>query len=289
MGALICGAAERNPACDLSSLQHVGFGAEMIVPDIVLKVATLFRARGATKLKQSFGFGMTETGLVCRTPELTLEEMKAHLGRSDATPILGHCIPDFSVRIVGDDDVPLPSGAAGNIQVRSETALFSGYLGEPELTAQSFTPDGWFRTGDRGTFENDELRIVGRQKSTIIVNGRNVSLEQIEAPLRLMEGISQALVVAAAVRQLDSTTDALALFFVPQDAEAASLDALCRAMRRETAQNTGIQRRAFRSADGSRPSANADGQGPACEAGRPFRRGPVEAVPPRTRRKHGTY
>ena len=68
-------------------------------------------------------------------------------------------------------------GTAGNIEVRSDTQLFAGYKNAPELNAQSFTPDGWFKTGDVGRVENDALTIVGRQKATIIVNAKKNSAE----------------------------------------------------------------------------------------------------------------
>jgi acyl-CoA synthetase (AMP-forming)/AMP-acid ligase II/acyl carrier protein len=230
LAARVCDAAERSGGdFDLSSLKHVSFGAEMIVPAVVKRLADLAARGGARDLKMSFGYGMTETGLICRTPERSVTETLAGLD-GETPPKLGSCVGGWSLRIVDDNGRPLPERAAGHIEVWSKDALFSGYRGDPELSAQSFAPDGWFRTGDRGVLEGSELRIVGREKATIIVNGRTISLEEIEAPLRGIEGVKSALLAAAPVRLADSTTDELAIFFVPESTDAPAIDALCRSI-----------------------------------------------------------
>jgi acyl-CoA synthetase (AMP-forming)/AMP-acid ligase II/acyl carrier protein len=241
LAARVCDAAERGGGnVDLSSLKHVAFGAEMIVPAVVRKLADFAARRGARDLKISFGYGMTETGLICRTPEQSVTETLTQLD-GEAPPKLGPCVGGWSLRIVDDNGLPSPGRAAGHIEVWSKQALFSGYRGEAELSAQSFAPDGWFKTGDRGVLEDGELRIVGREKATIIINGRTISLEEIEAPLRGIEGVKSALLAAAPVRLADSTTDELAVFFVPQSTDAPAIDALCRSIVGTATRTIGIR------------------------------------------------
>jgi fatty-acyl-CoA synthase len=58
----------------------------------------------------------------------------------------------------------------------------SGYFNEPEITAQTLSPDGWLNTGDIGYLTATGLFITGRKKDLIIINGRNIwpqDLEQI--------------------------------------------------------------------------------------------------------------
>ena len=91
-------------------------------------------------------------------------------------------------------DVNLRSGGAGCIAgtVLSERhigvihvrapSVMSGYFNEPEITAQTLSPDGWLNTGDIGYQTTEGLFITGRKKDLIIINGRNIwpqDLEQI--------------------------------------------------------------------------------------------------------------
>ena len=70
--------------------------------------------------------------------------------------------------------VELRLGELGEVQVRGPNVI-SGYLDRPQATAEAFTHDGWFRTGDLGEFDADGyLRLVGRSKELIITGGYNV-------------------------------------------------------------------------------------------------------------------
>ena len=239
MAARIYEAAEsRSARHDLSSLEHVGFGGEMIVPTIVLKFGRKLRERGAQNLKVWLGYGMTETGPLCQTQGMTLDQLTDHLP-SDLTPVsLGSPVAGWSLRVVDDAGNALPAGTAGNIEVWSDTKLFSGYRNDVELTQASFTEDGWFKTGDVGIASPAGLTITGRQKATIIINARNIALELIEAPARQIDGISGSLVAAAPVRLRDSATEEIALFFVPCSEDI--IDDLCRRMVREIARHSRV-------------------------------------------------
>jgi long-chain acyl-CoA synthetase len=83
----------------------------------------------------------------------------------------------------------------GEIQFRGRT-VFSGYWNAPELTAQAFTEDGWYQTGDLGRFDPDgRLVLSGRIKDIIVLpNGFNVYPEDIENALRVA-GLRDTVVV----------------------------------------------------------------------------------------------
>ena len=72
-----------------------------------------------------------------------------------------------------------------------------GYFKEPELTADAFTPDGWFRTGDLGKFDKSGfLYIKGRIKNMIVgSSGENIYPEEIESVINRMEYVLESLVV----------------------------------------------------------------------------------------------
>ena len=88
---------------------------------------------------------------------------------------------------IGEDD---------EIQVRG-LGVFSAYHNNSEATAEAFTADGWFRTGDIGALDDDGyLRITGRKKELIVTaGGKNVAPTQLEDRLRGHPLISQVLVI----------------------------------------------------------------------------------------------
>jgi acyl-CoA synthetase (AMP-forming)/AMP-acid ligase II len=72
----------------------------------------------------------------------------------------------------------------------------AGYFGDEAATGDAITPDGWLRTGDLGTFDEDGyLRITGRAKDMIIRGGENVYPAEIEAALRTLDEVIEAFVV----------------------------------------------------------------------------------------------
>lgn len=74
--------------------------------------------------------------------------------------------------------------------------VFSGYWKAPDATAEMFTDDGWFRTGDIGRIEDGFVRITGRKKELIVTaGGKNVAPTPIEDRLRAHSLISQAMVI----------------------------------------------------------------------------------------------
>ena len=218
VAARLLEAAIRNPHLNLSSLEHVAVGAEMIVTPIVLQLCEKLQQMGAINLRISYVYGMTETGTVCRAPQMTVEEISADVQGKHRKASVGGCAPGYSLQIVDDAGKLLPTGRVGNIEVWSREKLFSGYLNEGKCDRESFADDGWFKTGDLGLVSCRSLTITGRQKSTIAINSRKLSLEGIEAPLRQMPEIYCSFVVAASVRSEHSTTDELAVFFVPNEA-----------------------------------------------------------------------
>ena len=89
-------------------------------------------------------------------------------------------IPGLETGILGEDDRALPHGSIGEVVVRGPN-IHSGYLGRPKDAESGFLPDGFFRTGDLG-YKNDQdlLFISGRKKDVIIVGGENVFASEVE-------------------------------------------------------------------------------------------------------------
>ena len=89
-----------------------------------------------------------------------------------------------------------PGDALGEIQVRGENVM-AGYYKNPEATKEAFTEDGWLRTGDLGTLdENNNLYIRGRSKTMILSSsGQNIFPEEIEARLNNLPFVLESLVI----------------------------------------------------------------------------------------------
>ena len=86
------------------------------------------------------------------------------------------------IRIVDSQGRALETGVSGEVVIRGP-AVTAGYLNNPEANAESFFDD-WFRTGDRGSFDEDgHLRLEGRLNEMILRGGENISPYEIEAVL----------------------------------------------------------------------------------------------------------
>ncbi|MGO3649379.1 AMP-dependent synthetase/ligase [Agrococcus casei] len=122
------------------------------------------------------GYGLTET-----TAPITVNlPSKFKIGT------VGPSLPGGGLRIAED----------GEIEV-SGIPVFKEYHNNPEATAEAFTEDGWFRTGDIGQLDaEDYLTITGRKKELIITaGGKNVSPTQLEDPIRSNLLVEQVVVV----------------------------------------------------------------------------------------------
>jgi acyl-CoA synthetase (AMP-forming)/AMP-acid ligase II len=98
-------------------------------------------------------------------------------------------------RLVDEAGVDCPVGTVGEVQMMGDT-VFSGYLNRPEATAEAFTSDGWFRTGDLGELLPDgNVRLVGRSREMFKSGGYNVYPLEVEQALEKVQGIAMAIVV----------------------------------------------------------------------------------------------
>ena len=133
------------------------------------------------------GYGLTETAPVVVGNPMTTDRRPGSIG----VPF-----PDVEVRIADRDDLDraVPLGERGELLVRGPQ-VFTGYRGRPDDTAAAFH-DGWFRTGDVVTMdERGFITIVDRIKEVIITGGFNVYPSEVEAALRLHDGILDVAVV----------------------------------------------------------------------------------------------
>ncbi|MDO9198844.1 malonyl-CoA synthase, partial [Rhodoferax sp.] len=133
-------------------------------------------------------YGMSETVMLTSNPY-----DRSQGERRGGT--VGFPLPGVSLRVQDEEGRPVPVGEIGGIQVKGPN-VFKGYWRMPEKTAEEFTPDGYFKTGDVGKI--DELgyvTIVGRSKDLIISGGYNVYPAEIEAFINELPGVAESAVV----------------------------------------------------------------------------------------------
>jgi len=144
-----------------------------------------FRERtGHTILER---YGMTETGMNTSNP----------LDGERRPGTVGPPLPGVQVRIVDNQDHDLPAGETGQLLVKGAN-VFKGYWRLPEKTAEEFTADGFFRTGDLARMDaNGYVSIVGRGKDLIISGGFNIYPKEIEGYLDKLDGVLESAVLGA--------------------------------------------------------------------------------------------
>jgi malonyl-CoA/methylmalonyl-CoA synthetase len=133
-------------------------------------------------------YGMSETIMLSSNPYDP--KQGARRGGTVGLPL-----PGVGLRVRDDKGQPLRSGEIGNIEVKGPN-VFKGYWRMPEKTADEFTTDLWFKTGDVGKVGSDGyVTIVGRSKDLIISGGYNVYPAEIEDCINQMPGVAESAVV----------------------------------------------------------------------------------------------
>lgn len=169
---------------DLSSLVGCLYGGAPAPTRLPSAIAVELGAEAST------GWGMTETA------STLLHNTGAEYRNRPAS--CGAAVPVNDVRIASPDDLPLPAHQVGELQVRGLNVT-QGYWNRPEDTIRSFTADGWFRTGDIATIDDEGfVTIVDRAKDIVIRGGENIACVEIEDRLFDHPAVIEAAVVGRA-------------------------------------------------------------------------------------------
>ncbi len=173
----------RTTSRDLGSLRVVGGGGAPRAPEQVRQIdATIASAVPNT------GWGMTETNAI--GAGIVGQDYLDHPASS------GRCPSVMELRIVDDAGAALPAGQRGELQVRG-TAMFREYWERPDVNAEVFAEEGWFRTGDVAVLDDEGyLYIVDRIKDLIIRGGENIGCGVVENALLMHPGVLEASVYA---------------------------------------------------------------------------------------------
>ncbi|HEU5369458.1 MAG TPA: AMP-binding protein, partial [Ktedonobacterales bacterium] len=123
---------------------------------------------------------------------------------------------------------PLPAGEIGEIEVRGPH-VFSGYWNRPDATAEAFSADGWFKTGDLGwRSEDGYFTITGRARELIISGGYNVYPREVEDVLAAHPAVAEVAVVGQPDSDLGEQVVAVVVPREGQQPDADEIIAFCR-------------------------------------------------------------
>ena len=140
---------------------------------------------------------------------------------------IGAPVPSTDVLIVDDAGEPVPLGTPGELLIKGPQ-VFAGYWNREEETRRSFTPDGWFRTGDIVTMDAQGLMyVVDRKKDMILVSGFNVYPNEIEGVVAMHPDVLECACVGVPDER---SAEAPHLFVVRRapSLQAEELEAHCR-------------------------------------------------------------
>ena len=147
---------------------------------MAMQRAVAERWRAVTGVPVVEAYGLTETSPAA---------VANRLDQTEFTGSIGLPLPSTEVSIRDDDGNEAGFDTPGELCVRGPQVM-QGYWGRPEETAEVLSDDGWLRTGDVATIDEEGyLRIVDRKKDMIIVSGFNVYPNEIEDVAALHPGV----------------------------------------------------------------------------------------------------
>jgi acyl-CoA synthetase (AMP-forming)/AMP-acid ligase II len=169
------------PRRDLSSLRTVLLGGAPSSPALIRRVQETLGVRVSVR------YSSTEVAIATASLADDPPEMLA--------TTVGKATPGVELRVVDDQNRPVPAGTPGEVVVRSP-ATMRGYWRDPEATAAAIDAAGWIHTGDVGVLDDaGYLRLRGRRSEMFIRGGFNVHPAEIEDLLARHPAVARAAVV----------------------------------------------------------------------------------------------
>ena len=195
-------------------------GGEANVIEVCMALQPLLAKYGAPADVFKPSFGMTETCAGCIFN--TECPSRDHTEKNEFAS-LGECMPGVQMRVSRlDGSGNAAPGERGSLELKGDV-LFQGYYNNDTATAEAFTADGWFRTGDLAYLDRSGcLHLDGRTKEMVNINGvkylpheLDASLEQAEIP-----GATPSYFCCFGTRDSTMDTEAVAVLYLPSYDEA---------------------------------------------------------------------
>ncbi|KAH4718502.1 hypothetical protein HBH78_027030 [Parastagonospora nodorum] len=162
---------------DFSQLRVIMCGGEANKTATLEAAELVLTEYKAPRCSIKASYGLSET---CSAFFFFKQKSAYDIDRKYVFASVGKLLPQHELRLVDETGAHVKDGQTGAIQVRGPL-IFKRYLNNESATSACMTPDGWFDTGDLGMLDDEgNLRIVGRTKEVIIINGQNYSSFELE-------------------------------------------------------------------------------------------------------------
>ncbi|MFO3796777.1 MAG: AMP-binding protein, partial [Anaerolineales bacterium] len=202
-------------------------------------------------------FGVTQSAMG-RPPATDLIDRETFFSKHVAQPAVdgrpsivmmssGRPLRNTRIRILDEHGNDLPERMVGEIAIQSDCML-TGYFNRPDLTRKAFR-DGWYLTGDLGYIANGELYVSGRKKDIIIVGGKNVYPQDLEALAGEVAGVHPGRVVAFGVFDEALGTEEVAIVAEVDTADPVERTRIADAIRAHVTRNSAVAVRYVRVVD----------------------------------------
>lgn len=241
---------------DLSRWLYAMNGAEQVQESTVAAFVDRFGKYGFRREAMLPVYGLSENALAACFPKTDVGPSFDHVSRASlaqgiraeparngepmqsiasvGTPLLGQ-----EVRVSSAGLRVLEERVIGEIEVRG-ACIMSGYWGNREASAATFTPDGWLRTGDRGYLLDGNLHVVGRSKEIIKRGGVKLNGADLQHAVGTIEGVRAGCVAVFGVASVATGTEELVIIaetkLVDSDALASLRASIGRLVRAEFGQ-----------------------------------------------------
>lgn len=191
---------------DLTGLACITSGGEANDTQTTLAASALLSRYGAPRDVIMPGFGMTE---ICAGAIYNTDCPGYDLTHGYAVASQGFCMNGIEMRITTTPDGKIaPANEPGDLEVRGPV-VFKGYYRNPAATGEAFSPDDWFRTGDRGFIDpNGVMSLVGRSKEVININGVKFVATDVQAAVEgvLGDRVARVLVFPSRAEHTEQVT-----------------------------------------------------------------------------------
>ncbi|UDM48872.1 AMP-binding protein [Cupriavidus sp. MP-37] len=213
------------PTLDLSSLRVAGVGADMVPPEVLDEFAAAFGPAGFRRQAFLPSYGLAEATLaVSIAAPGSGARVVACPGDASAggKPLVscGQPLPGVEVMVADAAGMPVPGGRVGHVWVRGDS-IAAGYRNDAAAAAAMRRRDGYIDTGDLGFLAGAELVITGRAKDVLVLRGRSLSAQGVEAVVEAVPPLHAGDAAAFCVAQQDDE-DCLVVLVQCGIAEAAA-------------------------------------------------------------------